>query len=39
MIYKLVLYISVFNKVLKNRTKIIGLDLASYLKRLLLCTD
>lgn len=37
MVYKLVCYVFTFNVILKNRTKIIRLDLVDKLKTLLLC--
>ena len=39
MVYKLVCYVFTFNVILKNRTKIIKLDLVSSSERLLLCID
>lgn len=39
MVYKLVCYVFTFNVILKNRTKIIKLDLVSSSERLLLYTD
>lgn len=39
MVYKLVCYVFTFNVILKNRTKIIKLDLVSSSERLLLYID
>lgn len=39
MVYKLVCYVFAFNVILKNRTKILKLDLVSSSERLLLCID